>query len=87
MENIWEEVLWSRTSTLGDLPGEMTPTHTNVDTESESESDNTFSILETDLEREVEYDPATYGLAPGAPIRATVLVNVAKNGELCIYIV
>ncbi|CAE6441230.1 unnamed protein product [Rhizoctonia solani] len=79
MDDLWERIQLSR-PTLVDLPDEtMSWTRTYVSTKSSKSTYDPPSALSTESELEVEYDPATYGLAPGAFVREHLLVKAAEQ--------
>jgi hypothetical protein len=84
MDSLWDYIREHQPTTLADLPGQTTsPTRTYAtsQTESKSSDEAPVSVVSSDSECEVEYDPGTHGLTPGAFICAPLLINAAKNGK------
>ncbi|CCO34284.1 hypothetical protein BN14_08379 [Rhizoctonia solani AG-1 IB] len=80
MDAVWDRIRQARPYALVDLPEEtvsQSPTH--VVTEDSESTSNPPTTLSTDSEREVEYNPATYGLTPNAFVREHLLVKAAKQ--------
>jgi hypothetical protein len=81
MDAVWDHIQQARPYALVDLPKEtVSQTRTHVTTEDSESTDNPPTVLLTDSERKVEYNPATYGLAHSAFVREHLLVKAAKQG-------
>ncbi|CEL61297.1 hypothetical protein RSOLAG1IB_12422 [Rhizoctonia solani AG-1 IB] len=80
MDEVWDRIRQARPYALVDLPEEtISQTRTYVTTEDYESTGNTPSVLSTDSEEEIRYNPATCGLAPGAFVRQHLLVKAAKQ--------
>ncbi|KAL5633925.1 hypothetical protein ACGC1H_005949 [Rhizoctonia solani] len=82
LTDIWEQVMQVREPVnLGDqeLRSESSGTHTSLDSSGTEGSDSDESV-----DANVAYDPATYGLLPGASIRGHILIKVAKQARTTI---
>ncbi|KAF8679883.1 Transposase family tnp2 [Rhizoctonia solani] len=80
MDAIWDCIRRARPYALVELPEEtVLQTRTHVTTEDSESTGDPPTVLSTDSEREVEYNPATYGLTPGAFVREHLLVKAAKQ--------